>query len=233
MALNSNEVICREFHFDTGGPTGEWTTAVNGSGSVSLTGNSTAGAAMVVSDLNDRAFMHFNGRLCFDIDDILAVESLIRISQWDDTSEGFVGLCSGFNTDPDAIAESAWFKIAGGATGRNLVIETDDGTTNNDDIATGIVVPNDTWMRLRMDFANGIQSIAPPGSSKGGKASILCTASDENGVVQHIKLAQHLDMSAYSGGFQPIFGARQITASTVSTVTLNVKSFKIWLRQAA
>jgi hypothetical protein len=167
----------------------------------------------------------------FPIADLLRVEYLFQVQDWHANTDGLIGLCSGYNADPDAIQESAWFRVVGGATGRNLKVETDDNVTDITE-GTGIVLSNTTWVRAVMDFATGIQSIAPPGKSKGGRASIQCTVSDPVGYQKHLKFNKHIDMSGYAGGLQLVMGLRQVGAIT-GTPTMFVKSIKITSRQAA
>lgn len=231
MALNGQEVICREYHFDRGASISEFTSATNATGAVSYTANTTKGVQLTVPANADRAYLHWNGRLGIPVTDLLRVEYLFQIDAWDDNTDAVLGLCSTYNADPDVIQESVWFRITGGATGRNLKVESDDNVTDISE-ATGLVVPGLTWMRGIMDFATGIQSIAPPGKSKGGRASIQFSMSDANGYQKHLKFNKHIDMSGYSGGLQPVFGLRQ-TGALSGTPTLFVKSLKVWMRQAA
>lgn len=205
MTLNGTEPLVREYHFDRGSTSGEFTGTTAGSGQVTL-GGFVDGMALASTGGSDRAYATFNDKLPFDIDDLISVEYLLKIPSWNAASYGVFGVGSAYNADPDVVAASAWFKIVGGTNGRNLVIETDDGTTDRNDIATGIEVPLSTWMRLRMDFKSGIQSISPPAQSKGGKASVQFACTDAKGFMRHVRPNVHMDMSAYSGALQLYMG---------------------------
>ena len=232
MTLNGQELVVREYHFDRGGNTPDFASAAtSGTGAVDLT--TVDGAAFTVGAANDRGHLHFGDVLLFDIDDLLDVEFLYKVSDWDANAEALLGMGSAFNADPDAIAQLACFKVAGGVNGRNLVIETDDGVTDINDEATGIEVGSGEWQRAKIDFATGIQSIAPPGTSKPGKGSLQFIATDANQYTQHIRVNKHMDMSAYSGGLQLIIGARQVSGTPSGTPTLNVKSVVVRARQVA
>lgn len=232
MALNAQETVLREYHFDRGGNSPDFASAATvGTGAVDLTNAN--GATFTVGAASDQGKLHFGDVLVYDIDDLLDVEYLFKISDWDANAEAVLGMSSAYNADPDVIAQSAWFKVAGGSNGRNLVVETDDGTTNLDDQATGVEVPVDTWMRCRIDFATGIQSVSPPGTSIAGKGSLKFTATDANGYCQHFSFPQHMDMSAYSGGLQLMFGLRQVSGTPSGTPTLYVKNIKVRARQVA
>lgn len=51
-----------------------------------------------------------------------------------------VGIGSALNADEDLIANNAWFRLkTDGAAGFQIFVESDDGTTDNDDVDTGVV----------------------------------------------------------------------------------------------
>ena len=54
----------------------------------------------------------------------------------------------------DSVTTNAWFRMEGSASTTNLVTETDDNTTDNNDIATGSSLAT-TTRRLKVDFSNG------------------------------------------------------------------------------
>lgn len=153
--------------------------------------------------------------------DLLTFEALVKISAIDEDSDIRIGVVSADNADPDVIAESAFFKIAGKAGGSNahdLFIETDDGTTDNNEVATNKSAQFGVWTRYRIDFANGTQSISPPGKSKGGFGSVRFSCEREsagNGFMEHIMPAEagkHMDMDASSGPFSPFIQVRNTGA---------------------
>jgi hypothetical protein len=227
MALNGLRAACDEFHFDRSASDGSFTTATNGTGAVSFTGNHNKGVQMSVTALADRAFIHFNNRLVYNIDDLKSIEFLFRIEAWHSFSDAILGLCSTYNADPDAIQEGIWFRIGGGAGDKALFIESDDNVTNIDDEPTGITLADNGWFRGRIAFDTGIQSIAPPGGSKGGKASVQFEVTDSKGFCRHISPPKHIDMSAYAGGLQPVIGVRQMTSNAGAAVSLFLKRIRI------
>lgn len=229
MTLNSGEVLCREIQFDNaGGATAQQVTnALNGTGAADYSSQGKGLGLSVTAD-EDYAYVHFGDNLAFDIDDLQKLEILFQISGWDDGTTAILGMGSAFNATTDSIAAQAMFKIL---PTRALVLETDDGTTDIDDHATGIVVPEDTWCRAQFDFATGIQTVSPPGVSKGGKGSIQALfSSTSDGRMIHLQPTVHLDMSAYTGGLQLIAGLAQAGAES-TTPTVYLKSAKIWSKQ--
>ena len=227
MPLNGLKLACDEFHFDRSASDGSFTTATNGTGAVSFTGNHNKGVQMSATALADRGYIHFNNRLVYNIDDLKSIEFLFRIEAWHTFSDAILGLCSTYNADPDAIQEGIWFRIGGGAGNRTLYIESDDNVTNIDDEPTGIVLADNTWFRGRITFDTGIQSIAPPGASKGGKSSVQFEITDAKGFCRHIQVPKHMDMSAYAGGLQPVIGLRQLTSDAPAAVSLFLKRLTI------
>jgi len=225
MGMNGVQKLCRVYHFDRGGSIGEFTSATNANGAVSYTANTTKGVQLSLTDSGDRAFIHFNGRLLFPIDDLVSVEFLAQLTGWVTAADGVLGVCSAFNADPDAIQESAWFRIGGGTGGRAVYVETDDNVTNRDDIATGITLDNTEWFRARIDFKTGTQSISVPSASKNGKSSLQFSLTDKNGYQRHIKPSVHMDMSGYAGGLQLIAGLRNNSSN--SSTSMFVKEIKV------
>lgn len=68
------------------------------------------------------------------------------------------GVGSEYNATHDAVAEAAWFRMQGSDSTSLVVVETDDGTVNNDDVATGASLAN-VWKHCEIDFANGLSKV--------------------------------------------------------------------------
>lgn len=69
-----------------------------------------------------------------------------------------MGLASAQNDTADSVATNAWFRIEGGTSTSAVVVETDDGTTDTDDKATGTTLST-TSKEFIIDFARGINDI--------------------------------------------------------------------------
>ena len=227
MALNTAPFRCKKYDFLSDGDTGEFTAATNGTGAVDLSGQGPVVLSIAASA--DRSYLHFGDNLVFPIDDLIRVSYLYKVSSWNANAELLLGVASAFNADPDAIVDGCWIKILGATAA--VVVETDDGTTNTDDLATGVTVTEDVWNKVVFDFHSGIQSISPPSKSKGGKASIGVIHSNSLGYMDHLDFSQHLDMSAYSGNLQLLFGGRQLSGS--GTTTLSVQEIQVEFKQVA
>lgn len=58
------------------------------------------------------------------------------------------GLAGDHNAATDTVAEAIWFRVDGSGA---VKVETDDTTTNNDDVATGITVVANAWHIYRFE----------------------------------------------------------------------------------
>ena len=66
-----------------------------------------------------------------------------------------LGVCSDHTNaedDLDAVATSAWFRMEG--TSANILVETDDASTNADDIDSGVDLVDNTWTHFKIDFSD-------------------------------------------------------------------------------
>lgn len=228
MALNGSSVLENIYHFDHTGDTTEWTDAAAGAtGAVSYSAGGSKGVSLAVSDAADSAWIHFGDKLVFDIDELLEVEFLYQISGSEAGTEMYLGLISAFNATPSSIAAAVLWKISGATAA--LAIETDDGTIDNNDIATTLTVSANEVHRATINFATGIQTVSPPSASTGGKTSIQFTHTDTSQVQHHINqhLSQHISMANYSGGLQLAAGARQVGSNASATPTLFVKRISV------
>lgn len=104
-----------------------------------------------------------------------------------------IGLAGDRNDAIDSIAQAALFRIIGSGA---IVVETDDGTRDNDDVATGKTLA-DSYVELTISFA--------------------CGKSDVRFFVngQPVATGTTFDMSAYAGSLQ-LFAQLQKTAATAT-----------------
>lgn len=140
--------------------------------------------------------------LPFDIDEIIGVEIIAKLPQTlDPATQIAFGLCSARNDAIDSLAEAACFRCIGNNT---VVVETDDGTNDNNDVGTGQTLA-DSWKRFAMDFASGISTMTPPTLSAGRASNIGFYGSNDHGSKRRVASGTRFDMSNYSGGLQLFF----------------------------
>lgn len=102
--------------------------------------------------------LYHNDVLVFDVRTIQFVEMVVKVSGVDAVTTLVMGVASAQNDTEDSVATNAWFRMQGSASTSNLLVETDDATTDNDDKATGTTLSS-VLKTLRMDFTNGLSDI--------------------------------------------------------------------------
>jgi hypothetical protein len=103
----------------------------------------------VTGEAEDAILYHGDNRT-FDVGNGLIFETKIDMATLPTlASRGVVGMCGDTDPDKDAILESAWFKWDGSGA---ILIETDDTTLENTDVATGVTSVAGTPNIFRIDF---------------------------------------------------------------------------------
>lgn len=137
-----------------------------------------------------------NDVLQFDIDKLREVTFRVKMNQaaMDSASQFAIGLTGDRNDAIDSIAQAALFRIVGSDSTTAVVVETDDGTNDNNDVATGKTLIN-AYKELTISFATG-------------KSDVRFYIDGEP-----VATGTTFDMSNYSGALQ-IFAQIQKTADT-------------------
>lgn len=197
---------------------GIWCSKATGSCTIaSVSGGPIALALDATSEVQN-ACLYMGDILPFDIDDIRKVWFLAKISDTLAAAvRAVVGVASARNDDPDAIAEAAWFQCAGANT---LTVETDDGTTNLDDKATGLSLGASAYRELVIDFAEGQASASPPALSTGGKSSVGFYIGNTNGSRRRVAQSTQFNMSAFAGNLQLFAQIQKTTGTAVGTLSI-------------
>jgi len=138
--------------------------------------------------------------LNWDIDLIQRIEMRVKTTATLDiaTSLAF-GLASARNDVIDSITAHASFRIIGNNT---LVVESDDGTTDKDDVATGASL-SDTYKKFVIDFT-------------GGKSNVKFYV---DGV--RVAASTTFDMSGYTAGLQPYVQIQKTADTNTDSVTVD------------
>lgn len=191
-------------------PWGAAETSPAGSPTIDFVDNAAGGQYQLAGDATDEAqslHLDFGDHKIVDSTKNPVVEARIQIQYADDTAftadERFIfGLAEDWNATLDSITKHAWFRVEGADTA--LLLETDDGTTDNDDEDVGQDMVNDTWTVLRIDMSD----LAAVKFYKDGA------------------LIGDLDASAMTGNLQPMV-AYQKDAGTDQQVVL-IDYIKVW-----
>lgn len=195
---------------NAGGPFSKADTSENGA--PTMLGLNGGGLRMLLSSTSEiqNLCLYMGDVLPFDIDEIISVEFIARtVATMDSATSIAFGLCSARADDLDALTAHASFRCIGSNV---VVVETDDGTTDKDDIATGLTL-GATWKRFRMDFASRNTTVEPPSVSLGRKSNIEFYGANDNGSLRRVASGTRFDMSAYTAGLQ-LYAQIQKTADT-------------------
>ena len=167
------------------------------------TGTSVAVLTLASTEEVENVCLHHGDALSFDIDLIQSIEfSAKTVAALDSATTIVMGLGSARNDDPDAVAANAFFKLAGSNA---VVCESDDGTTDNDDKATGVSLVA-AYKRFLIDFT-------------GGKSNVKFYIDGER-----VASSTTFDMSGYSAGLQPIFQIQKTSDTNTDALTLDYVS---------
>jgi len=234
--MSSKRTVVDRFHFNGGmivpaygspdsGPWVSRTVETGGTPTVAITG----GVCSLDLDNTEEvqnACLYMLDKKPFDIDDLIRVDfkAALAAAAVDTAIEAVVGLAGSYNATPDSVAQNAWFKIVGTGTAHTVAVESDDGTNDNDDKATGLVFTT-TFRRCRIDFVTGHQTIGPPGTSKAGTGAVWFLMEDGNGVMRRVASGTNFDMSNYTSGLQ-LYAQIKKTSDTGEN-TLKVKDFEV------
>lgn len=163
-------------------------------------GTSVATLTLASTTEVENVCLHFNDALDFDIDSIIRIEFRAKTTATLDSATTIVmGLGSARADDPDTVAANAFFKLAGS---NSVVVETDDGTTDDDDNATGVSL-TDSFKKFVIDFS-------------GGKSNVKF-------YIDNVQVAatSTFTMAAYSSGLQPIFQIQKTSDNNTDTLVID------------
>lgn len=102
--------------------------------------------------------LYQNDVLIYDVRQLKSIWWIAKVASIDAVTTLTMGVASAQNDTDDSVATNAWFRMEGSVSTSNLVVETDDGTTDKDDIATGTTLSS-TYKKLLIDFTNGIGDV--------------------------------------------------------------------------
>lgn len=130
--------------------------------------------------------LHFTDILSFDITKINSIDFILKFgaATKDTTTTLAFGIASARNDAIDSITNHASLRIVNTSTTLGLVAETDDGTTDTDDVATAALVTAN-FRKFKIDFRKGLADVR----------------FFVNG--QPVAEGTTFDMSAATGGVQP------------------------------
>lgn len=166
-------------------------------------GTSVATLTLASTSEVENVCLHFGDALDFDIDLIQSIEMRVKLGAVFTTgSELVFGVGSARNDTTDSVAAHAWFKMVGANSTTAVYAESDDGTRDNDDVATGATLGT-TFKRFFIDFS-------------GGKSNVKFYVDGER-----VAASTTFDMSGYSAGLQPIVQLQKASNANVDSVVID------------
>jgi hypothetical protein len=125
------------------------------------------------------------------------------------TTMAAFGLTGARHDTIDTVAQALLFRVLGDGSAA-VVVESDDGTTDNDDKATGITLGT-AWKRFQLDFSKGMSDVRFNGE-------------DSNGHMKRLADTVTFNFSAYTGNLQ--FFAQIQKAANTNLGVLQLDYFK-------
>jgi len=140
-----------------------WTIAdTSSSGSPTYAGTSEDGGSvkLTLASTSEEEILtlYQNDVVNYDLDDISNIWWVAKVASIDAVTTLVMGVGSAQNDTEDSVATNAWFRMEGSASTSALVVETDDGTNDNNDTATGKTLAA-VYKRLLIDFSQGLSDV--------------------------------------------------------------------------
>lgn len=182
-----------------------WLVATTGAAPPTFLRN--AGAAVLSLEATSQiqiVNLYHGNALTFDIDDLQRVEMRVKLSASTFTSGSILvfGVASARNDTADTVGESAWFRMEGANSTTLVYCESDDGTTDKNDISSGVALGT-TYKRFVIDFT-------------GGKSNVKFYIDGAR-----VAASTTFDMSAYSGSLQPYIQIQKAANTNADACTVD------------
>ena len=144
----------------------------------------------------------------FDVNDRLIYECRLKMNQAAVTSgtDFSFGLCAGQNATWDSTTVMAAFRVVGATSTTAVVVETDDGTTDLDDKATGQTLIN-AYKLFKIDLTD--------------LTNVKFYMTDSNSKLIRVASGTTFDISAYSSCVQPVFQLQKSATAATDGVSID------------
>lgn len=179
-------------------------------------GSASGEVQLVLASTNEveNVCLSFGDVLGMDIDLIQGAEFRVKMNQAaiNAASQLAFGLTGDRNDAIDSIAQAALFRVVGADSTTAVVVETDDGTTDNDDKATGQTLIN-AYKTFKIDFTQGT-------------GDVRFYMDDGNGALKRVASSTTFSMAGYTGSLQPFVQIQKSADTNTDGVTIDY--VKVW-----
>jgi len=156
--------------------------------------------------------MYMNDVLMLDVDQLEYFEFWASVAGVDAVTTITMGLGSARNDTPDTVTTNAWFRMEGSASTSNVVVESDNNATDNDDVATGQTLST-TVKRFHISFANG-------------KTDIRYFMGNSTGALVRVAASTTFSLTGVTSAVQPIFQLQKASGTGVPALTIRRVEWK-------
>lgn len=213
---------------NAGGPFSKADTSA--AGAPTLVGLNGGGVRLGLEATNEvqNLCLYMGDILPFTIGEIIAARIIAKCTAALDSATSIAfGLGSARNDAVASMTARACFKLAGSQA---VVVDTDDGTTERLNVATGLTLGN-AWSKFEIRFADANVTKDPPAISTGRPSNVQFFGNNSYGSLRRVASGTAFDMSAYTAGLQ-LFAQIQKTADTNADV-LDILEFEVDVNVAA
>lgn len=144
--------------------------------------------------------LYHNDVLTIDIDRLSYVKFVAKVAGIDSATTLSFGVGSAQADDEDTMTVCAWFKMEGSASTTAIVVESDDGTTDRNDIGTGQTLAA-VYKTFEIDFRN--------------KSDVKFYIEG-----QRVASGTTFNMSAYTGQLQPFVQLEKASGTGVPSISI-------------
>jgi len=106
----------------------------------------------------EQVTLYQNDVLIYDLAQLQKIWWIAKVAGIDSVTQLALGVANAQNATLDTVGVNAWFRMEGSVSTTAIVIETDDGTTDDDDNATGKTLAA-VYKKFELDFTGGLRDI--------------------------------------------------------------------------
>ena len=100
-----------------------------------------------------------NDVLPLDLARLQSIWFIARVAAIDSVTQLAFGVANAQNDTLDTVGVNAWFRIDGTVSTSAIVLETDDGVTDNDDNSSGGMTLGTGYKKFQIDFTGGVSNV--------------------------------------------------------------------------